>query len=111
VCCAHIAFFQNLFSLSNSQPRSYKIEVMNLFIAVLTREYCIRICVVVARAFKLSKVLSDCTSEFGCYYSVGIELSVNFNARVIGRPLIVCISFPKNGRNPFIMTLNAVRAA
>ena len=61
--------------------------------------------------FKLNKVLSDCTSEFGCYYSVGIELYVNFNARMIGRPLIVCTSISKNGRNPFIMTLSAVRAA
>ena len=64
-----------------------------------------------AGAFKLSKVLSDCTLEFGCYNGIGIELSENFNARMIGRPLIVCTSVSKNDRNPFITTHSAILAA
>ena len=35
MCYVHGAFIQNVFSLTNSQPGSYKSEVMKLFTAVL----------------------------------------------------------------------------
>jgi hypothetical protein len=121
VCYVHGGFIQNLFNLTNSQLGSYKNKVIKMMIAVLSREYCIQVCgavvVVVGGGggdkghLSLARFSSDCTSEFGCYYSVGIELSANVNARMIRRPLIVCTSISKNDRNPFIMALSNVQAA